>query len=232
MKEADFDAVVRQGVELQQRFPGGQLVAVGGTAASLHCGHRFSLDVDCVTPQLRERYDEFAEGLEAWPGWQTKRKNPPVLLLGERNRVDLGLRQLRRATPLRSACVRGLVVSTLAETLRIKAFLLGERRATRDYVDFCALAEKAGAEPTLAALDSLNLLYPRKDGLTTVSRFAESCEALPADFSAVDLQDYKGLTSPFNDWDFVSRVCRETGHRLLKRELAGMLPKTLSTHFE
>src|SRR5438309_1497787 len=77
MKKADFDVVVEQGAEFQRRFPGKQLVAVGGTAAALHCGHRFSLDVDCVTPFLKNEYDAFAEALEHWPGWRTNRKNPP-----------------------------------------------------------------------------------------------------------------------------------------------------------
>jgi hypothetical protein len=78
MKESDFDDVLRQGLELQERFPGKELVTVGGTAAALHCGHRFSLAVDCVTPHLQAEYDAFAERLEAWTGWRTNRKNPPV----------------------------------------------------------------------------------------------------------------------------------------------------------
>ena len=81
MKEADFSAVVRQGAALQQRFPGKQLVAVGGTAAALHCGHRYSLDVDCVTPRLAEEYEQFAARLEDWPGWQTNRMN--LALVGD-----------------------------------------------------------------------------------------------------------------------------------------------------
>ncbi len=232
MEEADFDAVVRQGTELQERFPGKELVAVGGTAAALHCGHRFSLDVDCVTPHLQAQYDEFAERLENWPGWRTNRKNPPVLILGERHGVELGLRQLRRSVPLRTTQALGLVVPTLAETLRVKAFLLAERRATRDYLDFCALAKKAGEEATFSALAGLNLLYPISGSQTMVSRLAEACEGVPADFSAVDLENYKGLISPFNDWNFVSAVCRQTGRQLLKRELAGTLPQSLPSGFE
>jgi len=226
MKEADFDLVVEQGVELQQQFPGKQLVAVGGTAAALYCGHRFSLDVDCVTPLLAGEYDEFSARLENWPGWQTNRKNPPVLILGEREGVELGLRQLRRSIPLRAAKAHGLVIPTLDETLRVKAFLLSERRATRDYIDFAALAQKAGEEFTLVALAGLNLFYPG-GSQTTVTRFAEACESLPADFIAVDLRNYKGLAAPFNDWILVSETCRGAGRQLLKQELAGILPTSL-----
>lgn len=230
MKKADFDLVVHQGVELQQQFPGKQLVAVGRTAAALYCGHRFSLDVDCVTPLLAEEYDDFSARLENWPGWQTNRKNPPVLILGERDGVELGLRQLRRSIPLRSAEARGLVIPTLDEMLRVKAFLLSERRATRDYVDFAALSQKAGEEFTLVALAGLNLFYPG-GSQTTITRFAEACESLPADFTAVDLKNYKGLAAPFNNWRFVSDICRAASRKLLKQEMAGILPPSLPADF-
>jgi len=42
MDEADFARVVEQGRALQQRLPDLRLVAVGGTAAALHCHHRYS----------------------------------------------------------------------------------------------------------------------------------------------------------------------------------------------
>ncbi len=160
MSEPGFEQVIQQGVALQQRFPGEQLAAVGGTAASLHAEHRYSLDVDCVTPSLRDRYREFSERLESWAGRRTNRKNPPVLILGEREGVELGVRQLRPGESLRVTELRGLAVPTLDEILRIKAFLLSERRGTRDYVDFAALAEKAGEQRTLQAVGYLNQLYP------------------------------------------------------------------------
>lgn len=232
MKEADFNTVVQQGAELQQRFPDKHLVAVGGTAAALHCGHRFSLDVDCVTPHLQYEYNEFAARLEDWPGWQTHRKNPPVLILGERAGVELGVRQLRRSAPLRTTNANGLVVPTLNEILRVKTFLLSERRATRDYVDFAALAQKAGEERTLSALAGLNFLYASTGSQSVVTRFAEACESLPADFAAVNLKNYKGLSAPFNDWDFVSNTCRSAGRQLLKHELDGKLPPSLPPNFE
>jgi hypothetical protein len=229
--DREFQIVIEQGVELQRRFPGKELVAVGGTAAAVHCGHRFSIDVDCVTPHLQFEYDEFASQLESWPGWQTNRKNPPVLILGERNGVELGVRQLRRSVPLRTVELRGLAVPTLEETLRVKAFLLSERRGTRDYVDLAALAQTAGRARTLEALALLNVLYPVAGPQSVVTRFAEACEATPADFAAVELSRYKGLVAPFDEWAYVWSVCRETGRALLKLELNSQLPKSLSVDF-
>jgi hypothetical protein len=38
--------------------------------------------------------------------------------------------------------------------------------------------------------------------------------------------------APFDDWNFVSGVCRKTGRQLLKLELSGQLPNELPTDFE
>lgn len=184
-----------------------------------------------MTPDLQAKYDEYVAGLESWPGWQTHRKNPPVLILGERGGIELGLRQLRRAVPLRTTRLRGLVVPSPAETLRIKAFLLSERRATRDYLDVAALIRQLGEEGALAGLACLNLLYPTTGSQTCVTRFAEGCAGTPVDFDATPLEHYKGLIAPFNDWAFVSNACGALGRQLLKLELRSELPMALPPGF-
>jgi hypothetical protein len=226
-----FRTVVEQGVELQRRLVDKDLVAVGGTAAALHCGHRFSMDVDCVTPYLQREFDSFARTLEDWPGWTTNRTNPPVLILGERAGVELGIRQLRRQEPLRTTVVQCLTIPTLDETLRIKAFLLSERRATRDYVDFAALTRTTGEARAIEALRYLNLLYRSSGSQTVVTRLAEACEARPVDHVALDLANYKGLTAPLTDWEFVRSQCRTYGRLLLKLELQGKLSTALDQDF-
>jgi hypothetical protein len=68
----------------------------------------------------------------------------PRLTGGYRN----GVRQLRRARPLETTVMRvgdhDVVLPTLPETLRIKAFLCLERNATRDYLDVAALSSHMG----------------------------------------------------------------------------------------
>lgn len=152
-----------------------------GRAVALHCGHRFSLDVDFVTPRLREQYEHFLQQLETWSGWQTNRRNPPVLILGEREGVELGVRQLRYRDRLETEVVRGLRVPTAAEMLRIKAYLLAERRATRDYLDVAALSLHLGWGESLRALTALSDLYPPLGKLSAAAAFAEASEATPAD---------------------------------------------------
>lgn len=232
MHEADFQRVLEQGRQLQARLPEMSPVAVGGTAVALHCRHRVSLDVDVVTPHLVVRYDEVLANLEAWPGWRTNRQNPRVLILGERAQVDLGIRQQRRPVPLRTTRLAGLLVPTAAEMLRIKAFLLGERRAARDFVDVAALRQRLGLERSLDSLRYLNAVFGAVSPLTWAARFAEACEAEPADFANVELAAYKGLRPPFTDWRFVARSCQELGRALVKAELAGALPAAIDAAFD
>ena len=61
----------------------------------------------------------------------------------------------------------GLLVPTGAEMLRVKAFLLAERRATRDYVDVAAMVRLLGDPAALKALGYLNLVYPLICSLST-----------------------------------------------------------------
>ena len=232
MAEPDFQRIVEEARALQRHLPELGLVAVGGTAAALHCHHRVSLDVDQVTPQLQDRYEQTASALEQWDGWTTNRLNPPVLILGERHGVELGLRQQRRSVPLQTTEVGGLVVATAAEMLRIKAFLLAERRSVRDFVDLAALATHLGEAASLAALSFLNLLYPAGSALSLITRFAEACESEPVDLATVALTSYKGLQPPFTDWAFVWAACQRLGCALLKLELTGGLPARLSDEFQ
>jgi hypothetical protein len=221
-----FERVIDEGRALQERLAELTPVAVGGTATALHCQHRYSLDVDVVTPLLSSRFAEVTAELERWQGWRTNRLNPPVLILGQHGGVELGVRQLRRTTPLQTTQVRGLRIPTAAEMLRVKAFLLTDRRATRDFVDVAALVLHLGA----AAMESaalLNLVYGPRAPQTWVSAFAEACESEPVDLAAVPLSAYKGLRAPLTEWAFVADRCRELGRGLLKLELGGKLPAEL-----
>ena len=232
MDRAGFERVVAQGEELQARLADLSPVVVGGTAAALHCRHRFSLDVDVVTPGLAARYEEVLDRLESWEGWRTNRQNPPVLILGERWEIELGIRQQRRAVPFHVTRLQDLTVPTASEMLRIKAFLLGERRAMRDFLDVAALGDHLGFFRALAALRYLNAVYAPIPPLTWISRFAEACESEPSDWEDIDLREYKGLREPYLNWTYVTGKCRELGRALIKEELTTTLPTSPDHDFE
>ena len=86
---------------------------------------------------LVDRYAEVVEAVEASEGWVTsvRASSPPLTLLGSLDGVEAGLRQLRRRRPLEveevSVGERTLRVPTLPECLRVKAYLVVQRNATR-----------------------------------------------------------------------------------------------------
>ena len=140
---AAWERLLSTAARLQRIVP--EAVLVGGTAAALHAGHRMSRDDDHVVPDLRERFSEVLAQLESVAGWRTARVARPVLILGSLDGIETGVRQLTRAAPLETEVIERLGVSitvpTAEEMLRIKAVLILRRNATRDYVDFAALAD-------------------------------------------------------------------------------------------
>ena len=131
----------------------------------------------------------------------------------------------------RALQAHGLVIPTMKEMLRIKAFLLAERRVARDFIDVAALAERLGQSASLQTLSYLNLLYPSSQPQSAVTRFAEGCEGDPVDLAEVDLAAYKGLRPPFTDWPHVTEICRCLGHAVIKLELNDSLPADLDAKF-
>ena len=82
----------------------------------------------------------------------------PVLIFGQLAGDEIGLRQLRRAEPLDAVLFDGLWVPSLPEMIRVKAFVLLDRWAVRDYVDVCALVRTAGMEQAVAAMAPFEVL--------------------------------------------------------------------------
>lgn len=204
----------------QSHFP--ECVLVGGTAAALHVGHRHSIDADHVLPDLKQHFADILHQVEAEAGWQTKRLEPPVLILGHFQGVRTGIRQLMRSAPLETTVVQGLRIPTLEETLRIKACLIVRRNTTRDYVDFVALFDHMGVQRSLQVLRSLDALYPQ-EGETTVSQqlALQLAEPKPWDLTQTDLRHYKALREPYTDWAEVGRRAYAAGQKIIVERLAG-----------
>ena len=154
-KPYDWETLLAHAAILQAKVP--SAILVGGTAAALHAGHRISFDHDHVLKDLTKHYDEANAALESIAGWRTKRRVRGRLVLGE---IDAGLRNQRRSAPLETTSMkapggRNLKVPTIEEMLRIKAFLLVERNATRDYLDVAALSHHIGTAKSILALERM-----------------------------------------------------------------------------
>ena len=223
MYPAEMQAVFEAAARLQELVP--DAVLVGGTAAAHHAGHRVSLDDAHVVADMRGRFDAILADLEATHGWITARVQRPVLILGRLDGVETGVRNLIRRRPLEVEQVqvgrRGLRVPTLAEICRIKAWLCLIRNATRDYLDFAALAAGLGETDSVSVVITMDDYYADQIGpggrrvATQVAR--QLAEPLPDDLSRVDLAAYRKLDRRWQNWQTVADWCRRIAVGVLDR---------------
>jgi len=206
----DWELVLSSAARLQRILP--EAVLVGGTASAIHAGHRFSRDADHVLTDRRQRFDEVLAQLESVAGWKTARVQRPVQILGSLDGIETGIRQLIRDEPLETAVVdcQGvrITVPTEGEILRIKGVLILKRNATRDYLDFVALADHMGDEKVALALRSFDRLYRQDSGESPLQQLqVQLAHALPYDLEETELGEYKNLAPRWHDWRVVEAAC-------------------------
>jgi len=160
--------------------------------------------------------------LESVAGWKTARVRTPVQILGSLDGIETGVRQLIRETPLETAEMQvgggRITLPTPGEMLRIKAVLILKRNATRDYLDFCALAEHLGEEETLAALRRFDELYPQPNGESALLQLQiQLAEPLPFDLDEVDLAEYKHVAAQWGQWSRVREACLRHATSIFER---------------
>lgn len=223
--EPTLDSVLQSAAELQRVVP--DAVLVGGAAAAMWAHHRDSFDHDHVVADLSERYLDVLEAVEATDGWVTsvRASSPPLTILGRLGGIEAGLRQLRRTRPLEVERVRldddhVVVVPTLAETLRVKAYLIVQRNQVRDYLDVVALADRSGGVKAVATLAGINEYYldrsSESDSVLTalVQRLSEPN---PRDSVVTSqLSSYRRLNPRWQDWSAVVRACQDLADGLLR----------------
>lgn len=209
--------VLASAARLQEVVP--DAVLVGGSAAALHAGHRDSVDHDHVLTDLVNRYETVLEAVEATEGWATsvRASRPPFTIMGSLWGVEAGLRQLRRRRPLETCRVEvggGAVViaPTVAETLRVKAFLVVQRNVVRDYLDVVALADHIGTKAAVAVLAGIDEYYVDRSGETgsvLTSLVIALADPRPRDPEVIgELPRYKGLKPRYHGWEAIVEVCR------------------------
>lgn len=206
----DWELVLSSAARLQRVLP--DAVLVGGTASAVHAEHRFSRDADHVLPDLRDRFDEVLAQLESVAGWKTARVKRPVLILGSLDGIETGVRQLIREEPLETTVVdyhgKRIKLPTEEEILRIKGVLILKRNATRDYLDFVALADHMGEDKVAAALQPFDRIYQQESGESPLQQLqVQLASPLPHDLEETELAEYKNLAPRWHDWGAVKAVC-------------------------
>jgi hypothetical protein len=204
-----FERLVEKAKTLQARLVFLPTVAVGGTAVALYANHRVSLDVDFVSPHLSPRFDEVEDALMAMDDFSIAKVRRPVLILGSLDGDEFGIRQLRRSEPLDAVEIDGLWVPALAELLRVKAYLLSDRRAVRDFIDVCALVRTAGVKESLEAMESFDRLYRGLSNASALTAFAEAAHDEPVDKDDVDLGSWRSLDPAYRNLAGVIDEVRE-----------------------
>ncbi len=192
-------------------------VMIGGSAAAVHLKHRYSFDADHILSDLKENYEEVLEFLEGRDDWKTARIHPPKLILGNFQGVETGVRQLRRNRVLETEQIhitgKSLTIPTLPEMIRTKGWMIVSRNATRDYIDFAALAKHMGIENTVEALidfdDFYSDLIRGSQASPIVQLIRQLAESKPGDLEQIDLSQYKGIQPPFDSWDYIMKICEE-----------------------
>jgi hypothetical protein len=192
-------------------------VMIGGSAAAVHLKHRYSFDADHILFDLKENYEEVLDFLEGRDDWETARIHPPKLILGNFQGVETGVRQLRRNRPLETEQIHitgiSLTIPTLPEMIRTKGWMIVSRNATRDYIDFAALAKHMGIEDTVEVLidfdDFYSDLIRGSQASPNVQLIRQLAEPKPGDLEQIDLSQYKGIQPPFDSWDYIVKICEE-----------------------
>jgi hypothetical protein len=216
----EWERVLSAAARLQKIIP--EAVLVGGTASAVHAGHRFSQDADHVVRDLRERFDAVLAQLESVAGWTTARVNRPVMILGNLDGIETGIRQLIRSAPLETTEVelagQKVIIPTEAEVLRIKGWLVLRRNATRDYLDFAALADRLGPSKVAAALREFDSLYPQANGQSALMQLqVQLANPMPYDLDTIELAEYKGLNPRWHDWQAVKSACQQVSTVIFDR---------------
>ena len=107
---------------------------------------------------------------------------------------------------------------TPAEILRIKAWLVVDRNATRDFLDVAAISDKLGLATSARALAPLDRLYPQGDDAGAVRQqlMRQLAKPRPFDLDEVEprLAEYKGITVPWRTWAAVEQQCQALGVEL------------------
>ncbi len=208
----EWEQVLSAAAHLQRIFP--DAVLVGGTASALHAQHRFSRDADHVLNDLRQRFDAVLAQLESVAGWKTARVQRPVQILGSLDGIETGVRQLIREVPLETEVHTHqggqITVPTLAEILRIKGVLILKRNATRDYLDFVALAQQLGVQALAQALQNFDNLYEQPNGQSALQQLQiQLANPMPYDLDEMQptLAEYKNLAPQWHEWPVVKAAC-------------------------
>jgi len=203
-----------------QRIPP-KAILVGGTAAGLYAGHWLStVRITCSAIPI----NDLTRSLRYWRASQAGRRPRAA------PREDSGKPGWDRdrypaadpAAPLERIQIaweaQELTVPTLAEILHIKAVLILKRNATRDYLDFVALACGMATDVCVGLLGPFDDLYPQPNEEAPLRQLQiQLSNPHPYDLEEIHLSEYKHLAERWQGWRAVRTACREAAMVIFDR---------------
>lgn len=97
---------------------------------------------------------------------------------------------------------------TPAEMLRLKGILILRRNATRDYLDFVALANYLEDNKVVEVLQRFDQLYPQSNEESALQQLqVQLANPLPYDLEEINLSEYKNLADRWHNWSQVKSAC-------------------------
>jgi hypothetical protein len=218
----ELRVIVRAGVRANREVPGA--VALGGTVCALYAQHRLSMDIDFGLTDLRQRFGLIRDRLLEVDGWREANVRPPVLILGSLDGVEVGFRQLRRNTPMDTLELQTpdgpLIIPTLEELLRSKAFLLYSRNAARDFLDFAELSRLMPEQDVVRILAGIDACFAwEKQPSILLGVIKSLLHPEPADFDPAVFEAFRWLAPRLKTWPEIQSRCRSMGELLSLRVL-------------
>ena len=115
-------------------------------------------------------------------------------------------------------------IPTIAETLRIKAFLIVRRNQVRDFLDVAALSAEMGigAAAVVMRIDEFYADTTKEGRPVQTQLLRQLGDPRPRDLTAIsDFSRYKGLRAPWESWDAVRQQCRRLAAQVLAQSETG-----------
>lgn len=206
----DWELVLSFAARSQRILPDAEFV--GGIASVIYAEYRFSREAEHVPTDLREHFDEVFAQLESVAGLKTARVKHPVQILGSLDGIETGVRHLIRDEPLKTTVFdyrgQSITVPAANKILRIKGVLILRRNATRDYLDFAALAARLEGEKVGLAFQHFDCIYPQASGESSLQQLLiQLASPMPYDLEEIELSEYKNLAPRWHDWNSVKTSC-------------------------
>ncbi|MDR1473137.1 MAG: hypothetical protein LBI41_01030 [Lactobacillales bacterium] len=190
----------------------------------VHAGHRYSINHDHVVNDLDQRFNIIFDAVASDRGWSTFQAVQDKIILGRLDGVEAGIRQLRRKAPLETEIYHldnehKVVIPTIEETLRVKAYFIVNRNQVRDYLDVIAITDRFGIKGSTEVLLEIDSYYEDMQKYEN-SISSELIERLsdpnPKDSRSIpQLKTYKGLKESYTNWEYLTQKSKKLAKEMI-----------------